>query len=68
MATVDVKKIRERVTKINDAWETLARSASFGVFDQTAFQTDITAAATAEHSLADLLAQVDAKRDEIADL
>ena len=65
MPEVNVKKIRERVVKMNDAWDEGAAAVNFGGIKQTDFQTEITAAATAETELDDLLALVDMKRTEI---
>ena len=67
MAKVDIKKIKDRVTKMNDAWAEGAPDVEFGGEQQADFAADITAAANAEHELADILAQADMKRTEISD-
>ena len=67
MAKVDVKKIKDRVTQMDDAWEEGAPDVEFGGVKQAAFAADIEAAANAEHELAEILAQADMKRAEIAD-
>lgn len=65
MPEVNVKKTRERVVKMDDAWEEGAAGVLFGGIKQSDFKTGITAAATAEQELGDLLALVDMKRTEI---
>ena len=67
MPRVDEKKIRERVVKMDSAWEEGAPAVEFGAIKQTNFQAEIAAAATAETELDDLLALVDMKRTEIDD-
>ncbi len=67
MPEVNVKKIRDRVTLMNNAWEEGAPAVNFGGIKQSDFQTEITAAETAEHELDDILALADMKRTEIDD-
>ena len=67
MPEVSVKKIKDRVVKIDTAWEEGAPSVTFGGSKQADFKTEITAAATAEQELTDLLALADMKRTEIDD-
>ena len=67
MAEVNVKKIRERVVKMDDAWDEGAPGVNFGGIKETDFKADITAAATLEQELDDMLALVDMKRTAIDD-
>jgi hypothetical protein len=62
MANVDVKRIRERATKINDAWRQGAPAAKFMNISQADFQADLEAAAAADQEVADAQAQLDMKR------
>lgn len=68
MAKVDVKKIRDRVTKMNDAWKEGAPTVSFGNIVQGDFSAKITAAEAKEQLIADLQAQIDIEKDERDDL
>lgn len=68
MARVNIKEIRERVTKMNDGWAEGAPTVEFSGVKQPDFAADIAAAATAEQQLADILAQAEMKRAEIENL
>jgi len=65
MPEVNVKKIRERVVLMDNAWEEGARDVVFGGIRQADFRNEITEAATAETELADILLLADLKRTEI---
>lgn len=56
------KQIRERVTKMNNAWAQGARDAVFKGIKQADFQADIQGAAAADQEIADLEAQVKLKK------
>src|SRR2546423_7600231 len=60
----NTKKIRERVTKMNNAWKQGAPTVTFKGITQPAFQADIEAAAAKEQEIADLEAQVQMKKQE----
>ena len=64
MSKVNVKKIRERVTKMNTAWTQSSSLVAFKGITQSAFQAKIQAAAAVEQEYADLLAQAKMKADE----
>jgi hypothetical protein len=52
------KQIRDRVTKMNNAWAQGAANVTFGGLTQSGFQTDIAGAAADEQAIADMEAQV----------
>jgi hypothetical protein len=56
------KEIRERATKMNNAWKQGAANAVFKAITQPAFQTEILGAANDEQEIADLEAQVKMKK------
>lgn len=56
------KEIRERVTKMNNAWAQGAPTAVFKGITQAAFQADIAGAAADDQEIADLEAQVKIKK------
>jgi hypothetical protein len=60
----NTKKIRERVTKMNNAWKQGAPTVTFKGITQPAFQADIESAAAKDQEIADLEAQVQMKREE----
>jgi hypothetical protein len=62
--SVATKRIRERVTQMNNAWAQAAPTAVFGGITKAAFQASIQAAATADQGIADLEAQLTIKRDQ----
>jgi hypothetical protein len=62
MPNVDVKRIRERATKINDAWRQGAPDAKFMNIGQADFQAGLEGAAAADQEVADAQAQLDMKR------
>lgn len=64
MPKVNVKEIRARVIKINDAWAEGAADVTFGGVKQSGFQAAITAAAAIENEIADLEAQIKIKQAE----
>lgn len=64
MAKVNVKEIRERVTKMGEAWKEGAAAVSFGGIALTGFETGITNAEAIDLEIADLEAQVEMKKDE----
>lgn len=68
MAKVNVKDVKEYVTKINNGWVEGAPDKEFSGVTQSEFATDIAAGAKAEQELADILAQGDMKRAEIEDI
>ena len=59
---VPVKRIRERVTKINDAWAQGATNAVFSGISRADFNTRIQAAAAEDQEIADLEAQLTLKK------
>ena len=61
---VRIKQVRERVTKMNNAWKQGAPTATFKGITQPAFQADIEAAATKDQEIADLEAQIQMKKQE----
>ena len=67
MARVNVKEIKERVTKMNDGWAEGAPAVEFNGVRQSDFAADIAAAAAAEQELADIEAQKEMKKSEIED-
>ena len=66
--SVATKRIRERVTQMNNAWAQAAPTAVFGGITQAAFQTRIQTAAAADQEIADLEAQLSIKREQRDDL
>ena len=52
------KQIRDRVTKMNNAWAQGAATATLKGFTQAAFQADITAAENEEQVIADMETQL----------
>ena len=52
------KRIRDRVTQMNNAWAQGAATATLKGITQTAFQADITAAENEEQVIADMEAQL----------
>jgi hypothetical protein len=61
---VRIKQVRERVTKMNNAWKQGAPNATFKGITQSAFQAKIEAAAAKEQEIADLEAQIQMKKQE----
>src|ERR1041385_4602818 len=55
---IATKRIRERVTKINNAWSQGASNATFGGITRTDYNTRIQAAAAADQEIADDEAQL----------
>lgn len=68
MAQIDVKKVRDRVNRMNTAWAEGAPAAAFGNIRQTDFQTEIEAAATQDQAINDLKAQLTIEQDRRDDL
>ena len=68
MAKVNVKEIRERVMRMNDAWAKGAPAVEFSGVKQADFAAEINEAEIAEQELADILAQVEMKRAAIDNL
>lgn len=64
MAKVNVKEVRLRVIKMNDAWRQGAAGAKFMNISQGDFQTEIAAAATEDQEIADLETQIKMKKVE----
>jgi hypothetical protein len=64
MPRINVKNIKTRVNRINDAWTEGALSVEFSGIKQTDFQQDITSAAAIESDIADLETQIQMKKDE----
>ena len=58
------KKIRERVTRMNNAWKQGAPNATFKNITQPQFQTRIDAAAAIDQVIDDLEAQLTMKKQE----
>lgn len=58
------KRIRERVTRMNNAWKQGAPTAVFKGIKQPDFQAKIERAATKDQEIADLEAQVKLKKEE----
>lgn len=58
---VNIKKVRERVVLMNDAWRQLAASNKFMGVSQTDFDAKITAAKQTEQEIEDFKAQIKAK-------
>ena len=56
------KEIRERVTKMNNAWAQGAPTATFKGITQAAFQADIQGAAAADQEIEDMEAQLKMKK------
>ena len=63
MANVDNKRVKEQCNVMNDAWVEGAPGAKFMGIAQTAFQTDIEAAAADDAAIADLETELKMKRD-----
>jgi len=59
---VPTKRIRERVTQMNDAWAQGAPAAVFNGISQTQFDTKINAAALADKEIDDMEAALDLKK------
>lgn len=68
MPKVNVKEIRERVTKMNDGWAEGAPTVEFNGVEQSEFAADIAAAATADRELADIETQKTMKIAEVETL
>lgn len=66
MAKVDIGRVKERATKINDAWRQGAPAAKFMNIAQADFQADLDAATAVDQEIADLEAKLDMKRSERA--
>lgn len=64
MAKTDVKRIRERVIKMNDAWRQGAPGVNFMNIKQETFQAEIEAAESIDQEIADLYAQAKMKEIE----
>lgn len=64
MPRVNVKAIRDRVTRMNTAWARVAPAVKFRGKKQADFQTDIQAAAAIDQEIADLNAQIQVKNAE----
>src|SRR6266480_3511422 len=60
---VPTKKIRERVTQMNNAWAQGAPTVTFKGIKRADFQTDILAAAGDDQEIANLEAQLKMKKD-----
>jgi hypothetical protein len=58
------KRIRDRVTRMNNAWREGAPTVTFKGITQTAFQTAITSAAAIEQEIAALESQTNMKKSE----
>jgi hypothetical protein len=61
---VRIKQVRERVTKMNNAWKQGAPTVAFKGIKQSDFQADIEAADAIEQEIASLEAQVKMKKNE----
>jgi hypothetical protein len=61
---INTKKVRERVTKMNNAWKQGAPTVTFKGFTQPNFQAKIESAAAKDQEIADLEAQTQMKREE----
>ncbi len=59
---VPTKKIRERVTQMNDAWAQGAATAAFGGITRTQFDTKIKAAAAADQEIEEMEAAITLKK------
>jgi hypothetical protein len=59
---LNIKRIRDRVTKMNRAWKQSAPTAVFMGITQSAFEAEITAAAALEEEIATMEAAVQAKK------
>ena len=55
---IATKRIRERVTRINNAWAQGAPNATFGGITRTDYNTNVAAAAAADQEIADDEAQL----------
>lgn len=55
---VNTKQIRERVTKMSNAWAQGASTVAFKGITQTSFQADIVAAATDDQEIAEMETQI----------
>jgi len=60
--SVPIKRIRERVTQMNDGWAQGAPTADFGGISQTQFDTKIKAAAAADQEIDELEAALTLKK------
>ena len=60
--SVPTKRIRERVTQMNDGWAQGASTAVFGGISQTQFDTKIKAAAAADQEIDELEAALTLKK------
>jgi hypothetical protein len=61
---VNVKKIRERVTRMSSAWAQGASTVNFKGIKRTDFQAAIQAAAALDQEIADMEAQIGMKKDQ----
>ncbi len=68
MATINVKLLREKVSKMLSAWLEGAAEASFMGIKRDTLAALSTQAETVEEELDDLRAQVKMKEDELADI
>lgn len=64
MPKVDVKEVREKVSRMNDAWFEGAKTVEFNGIAQAEFQTEIEAAAAKDAVVADLRADLNMKINE----
>ena len=62
MSKVNVKEVRTRIIKMNDAWRQGASGVKFMSISQSSFQTEIDAAATEDQEIADLEAMIKMKK------
>ena len=65
---IPTKRIRERVTQMNDAWEQGAKTTAFGGITQPQFDTKIKAAAAADQEIDDMEAAISLKKQARAGL
>lgn len=61
---INIKRIRERVTKMSRAWKQAAPTATFMGITQSAFETEIAAAAALEEEIAAMEAAVQGKKKQ----
>lgn len=60
----NTKRIKERVTRMNNAWKQGAANAVFKGITQAAFQSKIDAAATKDQEISDLEAQLSMRKEQ----
>ena len=65
---INVKQIRDRITKMNSAWAQGAQTVSFKGIKQVDFHAKIVAAAAEDQDIADAEAQLIMKKDHRAGL